>query len=710
MLLMPLLELSRMDSPPKLTGETLIVHHIPLVHCQVPDRQCCGVASGGSGSTRPNPFCPPELGLTKSDQNLGQADSLLYHSLHSAPGASTRSSDSIKSRGRDGRGPGASKRHNPFLVQEGVGETGLGDLCDDNTGESATQQSFHLHSASQPTFHLSSFQLPSSGPGLRRPWGATRSRPGVVEGQEREPAAVLGTQQGSTSHCFQPEPDSETMELDECGGPGGSGSGEGASDTSAFSFEQEWKLSADESPRNPGRSGSGALHCHCSSASSQSEAADQSMGYVSDSSCNSSDGVLVTFSTLYNKTHGSSRATLNSVPQSCSDSSFCSQSDPGAFYLDLQPSPAESKMSCESHHPETGDREEACGCPHASSPELDANCNSYRPHCEPCPAVADLTACFQSQARLVVATQNYYKLVTCDLSSQSSPSPAGSSITSCSEEHTKISPPPGPGSEPDPSQPSEYYLFQKPDIQPEERVASSMEAATAMGPTVLEGQVYTNTSPPNLSTSRQRSRSYDRSLERSPPVRLGSLERMLSCPVRLSEGPTALVGPASPPRRVTSFAELAKGRKKTAPGSGSPPLRVNVGDSSQDFSPIQEAQHDRAGPLDEGTRCSHSLPAMPLGPSLDLLGPEPWSTQLCQGAQSSEMPLPSLRAVGQGPLAQLMDPGPALPGSPANSHTQRDARARADGKELEERQAMHPLSTILDLVPQGWRQEEENTK
>lgn len=295
------------------------------------------------------------------------------------------------------------------------------------------------------------------------------------------------------------------------------------------------------------------------------------MGYVSDSSCNSSDGVLVTFSTLYNKMHSNSRANLNSAPQSCSDSSFCSHSDPGGFYLDLQPSPAESKMSCESHHPESGGREGGYGCPHASSPELDANCNSYRPHCEPCPAVADLTACFQSQARLVVATQNYYKLVTCDLSSQSSPSPAGSSITSCSEEHTKISPPPGPGPEPGPGQPSEYYLFQKPEVQPEEQeaVGSSAEAAAAMSPTILEGQVYTNTSPPNLSTGRQRSRSYDRSLERSPAVRLGSLERMLSCPVRLSEGPAALAGPSSPPRRVTSFAELAKGRKKAA-GSGSP--------------------------------------------------------------------------------------------------------------------------------------------
>ncbi|KAB1280189.1 Iporin [Camelus dromedarius] len=682
---MPLFELSRMDSPPKLTGETLIVHHIPLVHCQVPDRQCCGGASGGGGSTRPNPFCPSELGITQPDQDLGQADSLLYNSLHSAPGGSARPAGSTKSRGRDGRGPGAPKRHNPFLLPEDVAEPGLGDPYDDSIGYSATQQSFHLHGAGQPPFHLSSFQLPPPGPRVGRPWGATRSRAGVVEGQEQEPVTTLDTQPCSTSHCCRLELEAETMELDECGGPGGSGSGGGASDTSGFSFDQEWKLSSDESPRNPRCSGSGPKHCRCSSTSSQSEAADQSMGYVSDSSCNSSDGVLVTFSTLYNKMRGNSRVNLNSAPQSCSDSSFCSHSDPGAFYLDLQPSPAESKMSYESHHRDSGGREGGCGCPHASSPELDANCNSYRPHCEPCPAVADLTACFQSQARLVVATQNYYKLVTCDLSSQSSPSPAGSSITSCSEEHTKISPAPGPGPDPGPSQPSEYYLFQKPEVQPEEQeVGSAMEAAAPVGPTVIEGQVYTNTSPPNLSTGRQRSRSYDRSLERSPAVRLGSLERMLSCPVRLSEGPAALTGPSSPPRRVTSFAELAKGRKKAA-GSGSPPLRVSVGDSSQEFTPIQEAQQDRVGPLDEGTRCSHSLPPMPLGPGMDQVGPEPWSTQVCQGPQSSEVPPAGLRAAGQGPAASLMDPGPAIPGSPANSHTQRDARARADGGGAENR-------------------------
>lgn len=290
---MPLFELSRMDSPPKLTGETLIVHHIPLVHCQVPDRQCCGGASGGSGSTRPNPFCPPELGLTQPDQDLGQADSLLYNSLHSAPGGSVRSTDSTKSRGRDGRGPGAPKRHNPFLLQEGVAEPGLGDQYDDSIGDITTQQSFHLHGAGKPTFHLSSFQLPPPAPRVGRPWGTTRSRAGVVEGQEQEPVTTLNTQQCSSSHCCRPELEAETMELDECGGPGGSGSGGGASDISGFSFDQEWKLSSDDSPRNPRFSGSGPQHCRCSSTSSQSEAADQSMGYVSDSSCNSSDLSLI---------------------------------------------------------------------------------------------------------------------------------------------------------------------------------------------------------------------------------------------------------------------------------------------------------------------------------------------------------------------------------------------------------------------------------
>ncbi|XP_074052274.1 AP-4 complex accessory subunit RUSC2 isoform X2 [Macrotis lagotis] len=667
---MPSAELSRMDSPPKLTGETLIVHHIPLVHCQVPDRQCCGGGGAGNGSSRTNPFCPPELG--HPDRDLTQADSLLYSRVLPASGGAVGPEDSSKSRGRDGRGPGVPKRHNPFLMKDGEPEDPYGD------GDSSTQQSFHLHGSRQPPF-----QLAPLGPGTRKPWGATNSRAGVVEGQEQEPLSSSEAQKYSHGPHCPSELEAETMELDEGGGPS-------ASDTSGFSFDQDWKLSLDESPRNPGVrtcgcSGSGSRHCRCSSTSSQSEVADQSMGYVSDSSCNSSDGVLVTFSALYNKMHGHSRANLNSAPLSCSDSSFCSHSDPGAFYLDLHPSPAESKMSCESHHPDSGGGDEGCGCPHASSPELDANCNSYRPHCEPCPAAADLTACFQSQARLVVATQNYYKLVTCDLSSQSSPSPAGSSITSCSEEHTKGSPGPISG------QPSEYYLFQKPETQTEEQKVKSSpaEVGSGTGSDLIEGQVYINVSPPNLNSGRQRSRSYDRSLERSPPNRLGSLERMLSCPVRLSEGPSSLAGPGSPPRRVTSFAELAKGRKRGG-GSGSPPLRLSTGDSSLEFSPIPETHRDGADPLDEGARCSHSLPSLPLGLCLE---PSCLETQADQGRRdglqqdpkSRELQPTSFGAAGQAPLALLMEPSSPFPLIPASSHVQRDIRARADGGSTENR-------------------------
>ncbi|KAM9098109.1 iporin isoform X1 [Sarcophilus harrisii] len=667
---MPSAELSRMDSPPKLTGETLIVHHIPLVHCQVPDRQCCGGGGAGNGSSRTNPFCPPELG--HPDRDLTQADSLLYSRVLPASGGAVGPGDGPKSRIRDGRGPGVPKRHNPFLMKEGEPEEPYGDCG------SSTQQSFHLHGNRQPPF-----QLATLGPGTGKTWGATNSRAGVVEGQEQEPLSSSEAQKCSHGHHCPPELEAETMELDEGGGPG-------ASDTSGFSFDQEWKLSLDESPRNPGVracgcSGSGSRHCRCSSTSSQSEVADQSMGYVSDSSCNSSDGVLVTFSALYNKMHGHSRANLNSAPLSCSDSSFCSHSDPGAFYLDLHTSPAESKMSCESHHPDSGGGDEGCGYPHAASPELDANCNSYRPHCEPCPAAADLTACFQSQARLVVATQNYYKLVTCDLSSQSSPSPAGSSITSCSEEHTKGSPGPVSG------QPTEYYLFQKPETHTEEQKAKSSptELGPGAGPDVIEGQVYVNVSPPNLSGGRQRSRSYDRSLERSPPNRLGSLERMLSCPVRLSEGPSSLAGPGSPPRRVTSFAELAKGRKKVG-GSGSPPLRLSTGDSSLEFSPIPESQRDGTGPLDEGARCSHSLPSLPLGLCLDPSSLEAQAEQgsrdgLQQGPQSNEVQPTSFGTAGQASLALLMEPSSPFSAVPASSHAQRDIRARADGGSAENR-------------------------
>uniref|UniRef100_A0A096LV69 Iporin-like n=1 Tax=Poecilia formosa TaxID=48698 RepID=A0A096LV69_POEFO len=137
---------------------------------------------------------------------------------------------------------------------------------------------------------------------------------------------------------------------------------------------------------------------------------------VSDSSCNSSDGVLVNFCTIYNKSNNPA------TPQDLSSPAVdpCRSSE-GSVFLNLQPVPQQAQ------------REEAEPTPSG----LDSNCNLYSQ--EPAAPglsvleVADLVACIRSQDTLAMGTnQKYYKLVTCDLSSQS-PSPAWSSLTSCLE-------------------------------------------------------------------------------------------------------------------------------------------------------------------------------------------------------------------------------------------------------------------------------------
>ncbi|XP_035419769.1 AP-4 complex accessory subunit RUSC2 isoform X3 [Cygnus atratus] len=658
-----------MDSPPKLTGETLIVHHIPLVHCQVPDRQCCSV------NKRTNPFCQPDLSVTRTsalpERDLSQTDSLVYSSFLQTSESSAEASENREGKARDLIVPSASKRHNPFLLNEGEDLSIFGD--------DFGQKSFHLHNslvAGKPPFHLHELALPPfhlhDSNQIVKSWNMA-SRSGVVDGQEDKISSDDIQKRNNANRCHQA---TERMDLDQCSCHRGS--------SSSFSFDggnQEWNQNTGESLRNQDAlhtrtcsCSSSELHrCRCYSSSSQSEVIDQQMGYISDSSCNSSDGVLVNFSALYNKMNGHSRSNLNSANLSC-DSSFCSHSDTGAFYLDLHSSPTDSKMSCESHHPESSGK--ACECHHSSSPVLDANCNSYHLHCEPCTSESsDLTACFQSQARLVVATQNYYKLVTCDLSSQSSPSPAGSSITSCSEDHTKGSP----------AQPTEYYLFRRPDLRQEEGNVECSEEETKGETTqnMIEGQVYVNVSPPNLNTSRQRSRSYDQNLDRSPSSRLGSLERMVSCPVKLSESP-AIPIQSSPPKRVTSFAELAKGRKKNGT---SPPLRSS-GDSSLEFSPIPETQRDCPTFLEERARRSQSLPPMPFVHGLNrscegfcLNHPFGDRQALCSTKDSgSTETVPSGHGAGeQASLSLLTEADASFSGSSASGHGQRDVRARADG-------------------------------
>ncbi|XP_044299992.1 iporin isoform X2 [Varanus komodoensis] len=635
-----------MASPPKLTGETLIVHHIPLVHCQVPDRQCC------SASKRTNPFCQPDLGLARPgpapERDFLQADSLLYSSLLQA--ASTDLAP-VKAAGHTEGQPRelTARRQNPFL-QSGGGppEPGPEDLG---------QRSFRLHGgrASLPPREraLPPFRLHDADP-TGKPWSAA-SRFDVVEGRE-ETRAGDEPRKGSGPEC---------MELDEYGGPPGS--------LSSCSFEHEWAADPDElllpdleagRSRTCSCSSSEPPRCRCCSLSSPSEPPDQQMGCLSDSSCNSSDGVLVNFSALYDKASGRARPCPAPGSLSCNSSSG-SRSDSAAFYLDLHASPEEPGTSCESS-PRGGGPGRACGCHRPPSPLLDANCNSYPALCEPGASEgSDLSACLQSKARLVVATQNYYKLVTCDLSSQSSPSPAGSSVASGSEERLRGSP----------LQPTEYYLFGRPGGPPEESDSEGSREGP-QGPATdeaLEGQVYVNVPPPAAAAGRQRSRSYDRGLERSPAGRLGTLERLLSCPVKLSQ--PELIPDAPPPKRVTSFAELAKGRKRNG---SSPPLPAGR-DPSLEYTAIPEYQ-DSPVFREEPPRSSQSLPPMPLARSLhrsceSYRRPEWGHSASRQNGGPREVP-----PCGPAAFEQPFFSAPAEAGaSSASSHGQKDARARADG-------------------------------
>ncbi|XP_044299993.1 iporin isoform X3 [Varanus komodoensis] len=650
-----------MASPPKLTGETLIVHHIPLVHCQVPDRQCC------SASKRTNPFCQPDLGLARPgpapERDFLQADSLLYSSLLQA--ASTDLAP-VKAAGHTEGQPRelTARRQNPFL-QSGGGppEPGPEDLG---------QRSFRLHGgrASLPPREraLPPFRLHDADP-TGKPWSAA-SRFDVVEGRE-ETRAGDEPRKGSGPEC---------MELDEYGGPPGS--------LSSCSFEHEWAADPDElllpdleagRSRTCSCSSSEPPRCRCCSLSSPSEPPDQQMGCLSDSSCNSSDGVLVNFSALYDKASGRARPCPAPGSLSCNSSSG-SRSDSAAFYLDLHASPEEPGTSCESS-PRGGGPGRACGCHRPPSPLLDANCNSYPALCEPGASEgSDLSACLQSKARLVVATQNYYKLVTCDLSSQSSPSPAGSSVASGSEERLRGSP----------LQPTEYYLFGRPGGPPEESDSEGSREGP-QGPATdeaLEGQVYVNVPPPAAAAGRQRSRSYDRGLERSPAGRLGTLERLLSCPVKLSQ--PELIPDAPPPKRVTSFAELAKGRKRNG---SSPPLPAGR-DPSLEYTAIPEYQ-DSPVFREEPPRSSQSLPPMPLARSLhrsceSYRRPEWGHSASRQNGGPREVP-----PCGPAAFEQPFFSAPAEAGaSSASSHGQKDARARADGQP-----AKHPQLSYSDFFP-----------
>ncbi|XP_051924847.1 AP-4 complex accessory subunit RUSC2 isoform X2 [Hippocampus zosterae] len=589
-----------MDGHPKLSGETLIVHHIPLVHCQVSGRRqgLCGVGGG-------NPFSPPEnLGLSRTtslpERDILQREGLLYSSLvqsrardggprrKGGGGGSTASDDSSFASSISDEQPMAAHtlprvktrsrhplRRNPFLIKTDDDDDEYeDDEYDDDLSGYREDSSFHLHGRTD-----------GAAPPLR-PRDLDRNR----ATRDPDPPRRLGSG-GSNMSVDGGEHDWEDDEDGDHPMPCGRG-GETGRDSSGFSTRPC-------SCCAPTRS-----LCRDLPRDLPDAFPECPRGYSSDSSCNSSDGVLVNFSAIYDKMN-------DGVPEKAGNLNGPAERPPpddrqdptsGAFYLDLLTSPAEPPPSAFS----------ACSCSaeHRAGPQLDANCNSYC--APPCGSAGGAVSCLQSQARLVVATQNYYKLVTCDLWSQSSPSPAGSSVHSGSEEQSGASPP-------SPTRPSEYFLFRQRDNQEVEDEEEDEKTVTPPGnirtkddddedaedeeeealeepdapPVLLQGQVYVNASPPPIerdapeapAPGRPRSRSYDRHLDKSPARRLGSLERMLSCPVRLSEGGGALAPPPPPPPpRVTSFAEIARSKRRHG---GSPSLKADPF-SSTEFSPGRE--------------------------------------------------------------------------------------------------------------------------
>ncbi|XP_077457247.1 AP-4 complex accessory subunit RUSC2 [Stigmatopora argus] len=474
------------------SGETLIVRHVPLVHCQV------------SGPPGHDPFCPPEnLGLSRTtslpERDVLQREALLYSSLIQTATVSDDSSPASSISDEQlaaamaltfPRVPSGSRpppRRNPFLIktEEYYDED---ERPGGGYGEDSPFRPSIRADSTPPSFRLHD---PGAG---------------------RDPAAPVRRH------------------------------GSAGSDMSVDCAGHEWEDDEDgDHPMPCGRGGETVpsaspprrRRCRTLGRSISRDFPECYGG--SDSSCNSSDSVLVNFSAIYNETDNSvleKPANLNGPAEG--------ESTGGAFYLDLLASPTDP--ACYS----------LAGEPPADL-ELDANCNAYG-------APERGSTSVPASRPVGVPAQNYYKLVTCDLSSQSSPSPGSSERSG--------------GSPPSPTRPSEYFLFRQRTEREEEEDSMPSDFAAkyeeededeeAADVVLRGGQVYVNASLP------QRSRSYDRQMDKSPG-RPGPLERMASCPVRLSEE-------AGPPARVTSFAEIARSKRRHVNSS---PLKADA------FSPTE---------------------------------------------------------------------------------------------------------------------------
>ncbi|KAM4527929.1 AP-4 complex accessory subunit RUSC2 isoform 1-T1 [Odontesthes bonariensis] len=420
-----------------LTGHTLVACHFPVVQLptwQIPVQALC------SSAKRPGRLC--SVGLTRA-VSLPEQDTL--HREHALTGARRHISSSycslIEDRAEEEGTSDSSGKYDSTsspeetssrLKKEGCGARGslrshnsfLPDAELDQEDEDSDGDNLHR-------YHEDSSFVLHGNPNWPRNNGVINDTlpHGALDSEWGNEGTMLGT--GSDQRWLSNQPNHMDSLRPECqcchvSRPG---------TTVSSSLEQDSDRLQDN-----------MSCCIHSQHKSSSELLSNSLTeYVSDSSCNSSDGVLVNFCTIYDRSNNPA------TPHDLSSPAVhhCHSSG-GSVFLNLQPVP-QSPSELFVHHddstvysPPKEEADTTLSGSRCSPQNLDSNCNHYS--LEPLPPglssleVSDLAVCLQSQSVLAVGTnQKYYKLVTCDLSSKS-PSPAWSSLTSCPEGQGRSSP------------------------------------------------------------------------------------------------------------------------------------------------------------------------------------------------------------------------------------------------------------------------------
>ncbi|XP_067114784.1 AP-4 complex accessory subunit RUSC2 [Osmerus mordax] len=438
-----------MNRASSLSGDTLIACHFPLV--QLPPWQLPVQALCGSSKRR---LCP--TGLTRA-ASLPEQD---YHQREGAPhgtlrhtsstccslqedggedGEEDEGSDSSSARCDSASSPDEAppsagclrKSRNSFLPSAEVDEEDEEDEDSDgdNLHRYREDSSFVLHGNSN--WASSNAARPTSEP--------------TQSGVRRNSAPSTGCDHEGAPCPPRHDSAADAVSMDcQCEGQGCVRGGDESGEDNTLRYDDvACRLRCDQTSSFPGTFSDG----HPDDAS--------------DSSCDSSDGVLVNFSTIYNRSNNPdpSQHPCSPTPRRASTPAE------GSIVLNLEPFPTGSHYS-----PSQGDetsfspQDAVPSAPGWSPQALDSNCNLFHqgPQSPRAPQpqglssleVSDLSARLQTQAGLSTGpTQKYYKLVTCDLSSQSSPSPAWSSRASCSPGETP--------SRASPGRPDEYFLFSK---------------------------------------------------------------------------------------------------------------------------------------------------------------------------------------------------------------------------------------------------------